>query len=90
MSISENIMNAYEDAIKKGDHKCRKITKDVLAYLSSRAEKDFCELSDEEISGYINELLMSDVVCDEWSGIDECEDKDYADCKALYECFVAA
>jgi hypothetical protein len=90
MSISENIMNAYEHAIKKGDHKCRKITKDVLVYLSSRTKKDFCELSDEEISKYLNELLTSEVTCGEWSGIDECKDKNYTDCKALYECFTEA
>jgi len=87
MSISEKIMDTYERAIKERDHKCLKHTKAVLAYLACRTNKDFCELSDSEVARYMDELLISDVLCDEYSGIDECEDENYRECRELFECF---
>ena len=90
MTISENIMNVYEKAIKEQDYDCLRHTKVFLAYMACRTDKSFSELSDAEIAHYMDELLLSDITCDEYSGVDECLDKNYTECKDLFECFIEA
>ena len=88
MTISENIMDAYEQAIRERDYMCLRHTKALLAYMTCRTNKDFSDLSDAEIAKYMDELLASDILCDEYSGVDECEDENYTECKKLFECFM--